>query len=102
MLYNINSFNMLYNINQFNIRLNLDSHAKSSLSPIKNKKIWNFLFPNVYVSLKNEHLENIRKYYNMQYINSNNRINKYINSNNRINKYLINLEKIDLKVLKKN
>jgi hypothetical protein len=83
---------MLYNINQFNIRLNLDLHAKSSLSPIKNKKIWNFLLPNVYVSLKNEHLENIRKYYNMQ----------YINSNNRINKYLINLEKIDLKVLKKN
>jgi hypothetical protein len=27
---------------------------------------------------------------------------QYINSNNRINKYLINLEKIDLKVLKKN
>ena len=41
------------------------------------KKLFNIIVPSIYVSLRNNNLEDIKTYYNMQYINNKTRFNKF-------------------------
>ena len=41
------------------------------------KNLFNIIVPSVYMFLKNKDLDNITKYYNMQYINNKDRLNKF-------------------------
>ena len=41
------------------------------------KNLFNIIVSSVYMSLKNKDLDNITKYYNMQFINNKERLNKF-------------------------